>query len=57
MIGITKDFSNYFAREYIPSGEPVLVELPRDFKSDIGQCDVVLRLKKSLHGQAKDARL
>ena len=57
MIGITKDFRNYFAREYIPSGEPVLVELPRDFKSDIGQCDVVLRLKKSIHGQAEYARL
>ena len=28
------DFTNAFAQAYIPSGEPVFIELPRDFKSD-----------------------
>ena len=28
------DFIYVFAQEYIPSGEPVLIELPRYFKSD-----------------------
>ena len=51
------DFTNDFAQAYIPSGEPFFVEFPRDFKSDGGQCDVVLRLKKSLYGQAKAARI
>ena len=31
------DFTNPFAQVYIPSGEPVFIELPRDFKSDWGQ--------------------
>ena len=39
------------------SGEPVFIELPRDFNSDGGQHDVVLKLKKSLYGQAEAARL
>ena len=51
------DFTNDFAQAYIPSGEPVFIELPMDFKSDGGQHDVVLKLKKSLYGQAKAARL
>ena len=51
------DFKNDFSQAYIPSGEPVFIELPRDFKSDGGQHDVVLKLKKSLYGQAKAARL
>ena len=51
------DFTNAFAQAYIPSGEPVFIELPRYFKSDGGQYDVVLKLKKSLYGQAKAARL
>ena len=51
------DFTNAFAQEYIPSGEPVFIELPRDFKSYGGQHDVVLKSKKSLYGQAKAARL
>ena len=51
------DFTNSFAQAYIPSGEPVFIELPRYFKSDGGQHDVVLKLKKSLYGQAKAARL
>ena len=46
------DFTNAFAQAYIPSGEPVFVELPSDFKSDGGQHDVVLKLKESLYGQA-----
>ena len=50
-------FKNDFDQADIPSGEPVFVELPRDFKSDGGQHDVVLKLKKSLYGQAEAARL
>ena len=46
------DFTNAFAQADIPSGGPVFVELPRDFKSDGGQGDVVLRLKKILYVQA-----
>ena len=51
------DFTNEFSQEDIPSGEPVFIELPKDFKSDGGQDDVVLKLKKSLYGQAKVSRL
>ena len=51
------DFTNAFAHAYIPSGEPVLIGLPRDFKSDGGQDDGVPKLKKSLYGQAETARL
>ena len=51
------DFTNAFAQADIPSGEPVFTELPRDFKSDGEQGDVVLRLKKSLYGQSEAARL
>ena len=51
------DFKNAFAQADIPSGEPVFIELPRYFKSDGGQHDVVLKLKKSLYGQAEAAHL
>ena len=51
------DFTNAFAQADIPIGEPVFIELPRDFKSDGGQGDVVLRLKKSLYVQAEASRL
>ena len=51
------DFTNAFAQADIPSGEPVFSELPRVFKSDGGQHDVVLKLKKILYGQAEAARL
>ena len=51
------DFTNAFAQAYIPSGEPVFIELPRYFMSDGVQHDVVLKLKKSLYGQAEAARL
>ena len=51
------DFTNAFSQADIPIGEPVFIELPRHFKIDGGQHDVVLKLKKSLYGQAEDARL
>ena len=51
------DFTNAFAQADIPSGEPVFIELSRDFKSDGGQHDVVIKLKKRLYGQAESARL
>ena len=37
------DFTNAFAQEDIPIGELVFNELPRYFKSDGGQHDVVLK--------------
>ena len=51
------DFTNAFAQVDIPSGEPVFIELPRYFNSDGGQDDVVLKLKKSLYGQAEASSL
>ena len=51
------DFTNAFAQAHIPGGLPVLIELPRDLKSDGGQHDVVLKLKISLYGQAEAACL
>ena len=51
------NFTNTFSQADIPSGDPVFIELPRDFKSDGGQQYVVLKLKKILYGQAKAARL
>ena len=51
------DFKNAFAQVYVPSGEPVFIELYWDFKSYGGQYDVVTRLEKILYGQAKAARL
>ena len=51
------DFTNAFARAYIPSGEPVLVQLTRYFKINGGQHDVVLKSNKIIYGQAKAARL
>ena len=41
------DLKNAFAQADILSGEPVFIERPRDFKSDVGQYDVFLRFKKS----------
>ena len=38
------DFTNAFAQADIPSGEPIFIELPRDFKSDGEQGYIVLRL-------------
>ena len=51
------DFTNAFAQADIPIGDPVFIELSRDFKSDGGKHDVVLKLKKSLYGQSEDERL
>ena len=34
------DLTNAFSQEDIWSGEPVFIELSRDFRSDEGQCDV-----------------
>ena len=51
------DFTNAFDKSDIPSGEPVFVELPRDFNIDGGQCDVVLILKKILYGQSEAERI
>ena len=51
------DFTNAFAQADIPSGEPVFIELPRDLNIDGGQHNVVLKLNKSLYGQAEAARL
>ena len=51
------DFTDSFAQVDIPIGDTLFIEIPRDFKSDGGQGDVVLRLKKIINGQAKAARL
>ena len=51
------DFKNAFDQAYIPSGEPVVIELPRYFRINREQCDVVLRLNKSLYGQSQAAHL
>ena len=51
------NFTIDFYQAYIPSGEPFFVELPSYFNSDGGKCDVVIKLNKSLYGQAKAARL
>ena len=51
------DLTNAFAQTDIPSGEPVFIDIPRYFKSDGGQHDVLLKLNKSLYGQAEAARL
>ena len=51
------DLKNAFSQADTPSGEPVFIELPRDFNTNGRQHDVVLRLKKRLYGQAKASRL
>ena len=51
------DFTNVFDQADIPGVEPVLIELPRDFNSDVKQCDVVIRLRESLYGQDEAAHL
>ena len=51
------DFTNAFSQADITIGEPVFIELLRHFKIDGGQHDVVLKLKKSLYGQAEAARI
>ena len=51
------NFTNAFAQADIPNVEPVFIEITSDFKSDGGQHDVVLKLKKILYDQSKAARL
>ena len=51
------DFKNAFAQADIPSGEPVFIEITRDFKSYQEKCGVVISLKKSLYGQSEVSRL
>ena len=51
------DFTNEFAQAGIPNGEPVFIELSKDFKNYGGQGDVVLILNKILYGQSKATRL
>ena len=51
------DFTNALDQADIPSGEPSFIELPGDLNSDGEQCDVDLRLKKSLYGQSEAVRL
>ena len=51
------DLKNAFSHEDIPGGKPAFIELPRDFNSGGGKCDVVIMLKKSLYGQSEAARL
>ena len=45
------DFKNAIAQVNNPSGDPVLIEIPSDFKSDGVQCDVVLKLNKIIYVQ------
>ena len=45
------DFANTFYLENIPSGEIVLIGLPRYFKIDVERNDVVLGLKRIIYGQ------
>ena len=51
------DFTNSFSQADIPSGEPIFIEISMDFNSDVGQFDIVIRLKKRLYGQAEAACL
>ena len=51
------DFTNAFAQEDIPNGEPVFIGIPMDFKIDGGQDDVVLKWKESLYVQSKAAHI
>ena len=51
------DFTNAFSQTGITSGEPTSIEFTRDFESDGVQCDVVIRLNKSLSGQDKSSCL
>ena len=51
------DFTHDFYQAYIPGGEPVIIELPRNFKIDGGQCDIFIRLNEILYVQANAAHL
>ena len=45
-------FTNAFSQADIPSGEPVFIELPGDFKNGGEQGDIAIKLKKILYGQS-----
>ena len=47
------NFINAFYWAVITSGKTVFIEIPRDFKIDGVQCDVVIRLEKRLYIQAE----
>ena len=51
------ELKNAFSQEDIPEGEQVFTEIPRDFKNDGGQYDVVFRLKKGVYDQSKAAHI
>ena len=51
------DFTNAFAQADIPSGEPFFIELPRYFKSDGGQYDVVQIKEKPIWSSHRRAAL
>ena len=50
------DFSNAFAQADIPQSQTVYIEPPQGFTSENGD-DIVLKLNKSLYGQAESPRL
>ena len=46
-------FTNDFYQADIPTGEPVFIEILKDFSSTVGYCDIFIRLNKILYGQSK----
>ena len=53
---LSVDFSNAFAQADIPESQTVYIEPPQGFTSENGD-DIVLKLNKSLYGQAESPRL
>ena len=51
------EFKNTYSKADITCGEPLFIELTKDFNIDVEQHDVVLKLNKSLYCQAEDAWL
>ena len=49
------DFKNAFSQADISNGDTLFIEITRDFKSDGGQHDVVIKLDKILYGQSEPA--
>ena len=43
-----------FSQADITRREPVFIELARDLNNDGGKCDIVIRFKRILYGQAGD---
>ena len=50
-------FKYSFSWDYIIKGGQVFIEIPRYLKSDGGEYDVIIILKKILYGQDKATRL